>query len=672
MRLTQVGGAVARKLKGEMQTSFTETAVDYTVGLQVTDPFLGYVYENEEYFADPQQVPFETKYFPDELASHKWKKQKKWATKRSVEQVKEQVNNLHTKREAIEWRSGLRVTDELQLYVHDGVEYLPDSKAVPFTTSATFNAANWVLSELMTQMKHWRDKCDPRGFGAVSGRNNDSTVAIKLAVAAKAAQGGGSVPILCDYGISDTISFPKGVYPQGNNPKGKGGGSNFHWNPTGTEAEYRMKNVLEFVQPDPEFLDSFAKFTRFSITSEKKALAAIFIGGDNATAWFDVDGVVINPDNGTPYNTPSDQFLFGIWSLRGFSWKIGGQFYIRNCVIGVHQNGNDCTSSTLSDGFIQNCRYHLVAEGLTGFESSGMSYEAGAIKRIVIGNNKTHWSNSCNFSGNYCYGWGDSVGTFSENSVYVDKDIRPIYEAIDAAYDNWYSDALAKYGRTIPDSVNQTDPSGISFKNNLLSGAVHVPDDSSCVEFTGNTYSLTADRSLHQPMLQELLNENIAGGAERVAAYKYRREDAAYSIKDIKYIAQRQVGEFAIAFDYPNPVVLAEFSVVNADTRYAIITVNIESFDNSFSDLTDFIHAKARISFTANDAKLSLTSNVAGSYLYLRLKGGTDKVVNIGDKNIDGQPNTVYELIADTGAHSMSGQVIAMTPTNGITCKLRV
>lgn len=140
MRLTQIGGAVARKLKGEMQTSFTESAVGYTVGLQVTDPFLGYVYENEEYFADPQQVPFETKYFPDELASHKWKKQKKWATKRSVEQVKEQVNNLHTKRDAIEWRSGLRVTDELQLYVHDGIEYLPDSGAVPFTTSGSFES----------------------------------------------------------------------------------------------------------------------------------------------------------------------------------------------------------------------------------------------------------------------------------------------------------------------------------------------------------------------------------------------------------------------------------------------------------------------------------------------------------------------------------------------------
>lgn len=148
MRLTQVGGAVARKLKGEMQTSFTESAVDYTVGLQVTDPFLGYVHENEEYFADPQQVPFETKYFPDELGSGKWKKQKKWATKRDVKQVKDQVNNLHTKREAIEWRSGLHVTDELQLYVHDGVEYLPDSGAVPFTTGSSFDAGQWVQSGL--------------------------------------------------------------------------------------------------------------------------------------------------------------------------------------------------------------------------------------------------------------------------------------------------------------------------------------------------------------------------------------------------------------------------------------------------------------------------------------------------------------------------------------------
>lgn len=64
-----------------------------------------------------------------------------------------QVNNLHTKRESIEWRSGLRVTEDdiLNLYVHDGIEYLPDSGAVPFTTGEVFNADNWVLSELATK-----------------------------------------------------------------------------------------------------------------------------------------------------------------------------------------------------------------------------------------------------------------------------------------------------------------------------------------------------------------------------------------------------------------------------------------------------------------------------------------------------------------------------------------
>lgn len=63
-----------------------------------------------------------------------------------------QVNNLHTTRDAITWKAGLYVEDPAQLYVHDGVEYLPNPKAAqfPFTTGATFNHDNWVLSELMT------------------------------------------------------------------------------------------------------------------------------------------------------------------------------------------------------------------------------------------------------------------------------------------------------------------------------------------------------------------------------------------------------------------------------------------------------------------------------------------------------------------------------------------
>lgn len=74
-----------------------------------------------------------------------------------LKDVTDSVNNLHTKRKAIEWKAGLKVTDPLQLYVHEGVEYLPKASEVPFTTGITFNPANWVLSTLMTQMKHWRD-----------------------------------------------------------------------------------------------------------------------------------------------------------------------------------------------------------------------------------------------------------------------------------------------------------------------------------------------------------------------------------------------------------------------------------------------------------------------------------------------------------------------------------
>lgn len=83
-------------------------------------------------------------------------------TKKYVNQqdnkIKEQVNNLHTERDAIEWKAGLRVTDELQLYVKDGIEYLPDSKAVPFTIGSSFDADQWVQSGLITDFLYYKSQ----------------------------------------------------------------------------------------------------------------------------------------------------------------------------------------------------------------------------------------------------------------------------------------------------------------------------------------------------------------------------------------------------------------------------------------------------------------------------------------------------------------------------------
>lgn len=89
-----------------------------------------------------------------------------------------QVSNLHTKREAIEWRSGLRVTDELQLYVKDGVEYLPVSKAVPFTTGSSFDGANWVLGGLAIL----KNQGNILGWVEPSNVGGDYTDAIKDAI----------------------------------------------------------------------------------------------------------------------------------------------------------------------------------------------------------------------------------------------------------------------------------------------------------------------------------------------------------------------------------------------------------------------------------------------------------------------------------------------------------
>ncbi|AGG57834.1 hypothetical protein VPBG_00062 [Vibrio phage helene 12B3] len=504
----------------------------------------------------------------------------------------------------------------------------------------------------------------PKAWGAMPNRQGDSTVSINSCSSYLESIGGGDLVIDGDFRITDTVNSYKGINFYGTNPSGKQGGSNLHWDPSGLESEYRLKPVVRYKQPNAEFLDAIPKFSNFGITSPSKAVAGILIDGSVApVAWWNIHGVVINPDDGTPFNTPSDQFLFGIWSAKGFSYQIGTSTYIKNCVVGVHQMGNDCTSSSLKDSFITTCRYDAVLEGIAGFESSGMSYENPSKKRIVIGNNELYFSNSAVFEANYCF------GSVEEHSVFVDKDIRPIYNQIDTDYANWYTDALASIGFSIPSTVSQTDPTGIKFGNNLLAGEVHVPDDRSCVQLIGNTYALTADRSFKDPTLQELLSETVGGGASRVSAYKYRNEDSAYSREDINYISQRQVGEFAIAFDYPDDVALGEFSVVDVDTRFAILTANIESLNDSFNALSGHIEATARLAYVGSNALASLVSNVAGSYLYIREKGQTSVLVNIGDTNVTVSPNTTYELVARTTGKAMSGQVVAIRPTNGITCE---
>ena len=45
----------------------------------------------------------------------------------------------------------IKENQSLQVFEHDGLFYLPNVKNLPFTTGSTFNADNWVLSELVTR-----------------------------------------------------------------------------------------------------------------------------------------------------------------------------------------------------------------------------------------------------------------------------------------------------------------------------------------------------------------------------------------------------------------------------------------------------------------------------------------------------------------------------------------
>ncbi|EAP92915.1 phage tail protein [Vibrio splendidus] len=589
--------------------------------------------------------------------------------------------------EMLTWgvKGGLSVNPEKQdnmkskdrLQIEDVFWYawdLPSGYFLSFVNNNDYGTATLTTTtgvyEFVTSVIHAARKVlDPFGWGAKGKREGDSTLAINAATLYAKESGGGAVTLLEDYRITDTVHVHKGVNLVGTNATGKADGSNLFWDPNGNEAVYRLKPVVKYTQSNQEFLDALPRFKNFGITSTKKAVAGIMIDGSVApVAWWNIVNVVINPDDGTDYNTPSDQFLFGIWSAKGFSWQVKDSFYIRNCVIGIHQMGNDCTSSSVKNGFISMCRYHLVAEGLTGFVSNGMSYEGSAKKRIVIGNNKAHFSNSCMIQG-YMYGWDE------EHSLYVDADIREIYHQINSDYNNWYSEALQTIGMDIPTTIKATEPCGIKVSESLLSGKVHKPSNPAAVTTLNNVYTASSDRSFETPMLQDLLSEWIAGGAEQVSAFKYRREDASYNQKDINYIAKREAAEFAISFNYPDDVVLAEFSVTNVDTRFALITVAIDSLDDSYNSLSATeIQVKARVSYTGSGCLIDLVSTVPGDYLYIREKTSQSKVASIGSERVSANHDVIYELVADTNVvqKGMTGVVRCIRHTNGATCDLRV
>ena len=82
------------------------------------------------------------------------------------EEIKTRVNNLHTKRSAIKWMSRMKVTDSLQLYTKDGVEYLPNPRLVPFTTGATWagDEGKFLEESLVTLHKMRSDSASQLGL----------------------------------------------------------------------------------------------------------------------------------------------------------------------------------------------------------------------------------------------------------------------------------------------------------------------------------------------------------------------------------------------------------------------------------------------------------------------------------------------------------------------------
>ena len=64
------------------------------------------------------------------------------------------ANNLHSKRESVQWTASVKVVDPLQLYVNAGVEYLPNAEMIPFTTNTDitndFRAGFWRIPALVT------------------------------------------------------------------------------------------------------------------------------------------------------------------------------------------------------------------------------------------------------------------------------------------------------------------------------------------------------------------------------------------------------------------------------------------------------------------------------------------------------------------------------------------
>ena len=155
----------------------TRNSIEITEGLTVSNPLQLYTKDGVEYLPDATKIPFVI-----------GKDTEGFVVNNSAESVAASINNLHTKRESIEWVAGLEVTNALQVYSHTDGErsYLPNPKLVPFTTGATFaedvEAGRFEESSILTQMQQWRDVGDVRGWGAKGDGITDATATISKAL----------------------------------------------------------------------------------------------------------------------------------------------------------------------------------------------------------------------------------------------------------------------------------------------------------------------------------------------------------------------------------------------------------------------------------------------------------------------------------------------------------
>ncbi|WP_274030176.1 phage tail protein [Vibrio parahaemolyticus] len=154
--------------------------------------------------------------------------------KDKVSHYVDSINNLHTTRDAIEWRPKLKVTtkDALQLFSHTdehGIKsyYLPNIDELPFVTGDSWKVGQFVLYDLATkqyvdesflkQKDLWIAAGDIRGWG-VGGEplpSNDSYAKVKQCILDVIKRGGGDVILSVPFYTSKTINFSGGVHLKG-------------------------------------------------------------------------------------------------------------------------------------------------------------------------------------------------------------------------------------------------------------------------------------------------------------------------------------------------------------------------------------------------------------------------------------------------------------------------